>query len=260
MKLYSIRDWDLLYENNRTRTVKDLPAVLIRNRHEGENFNAIMAHPDGATIFSAFILLVQVASRCQPRGTLITKTGRPHDAASLSAKCHCPVKWLTVALPYLENNTDWLTVTELRGATPLPVPLTPQPPAAPSPNRPLVVTAPAMSPPPPPGDPTDHGHRFTLLQSRLNAIYGVDRRWTYAEESMLAELARFPGSEAELTTILAFRGQLPVMDRARFFPQSVLRLLEKWSEILDRAKLATARPDRTGPPRPDKLIADQNKL
>lgn len=110
MKIYRISKWDEVYENNRSRTVKDLSWVSIPNRHDGENFSLIMAHKDGATIFAAFILMVQVASRCAPRGTLIRDNGKPHTAITLSAKCRCPVSWFETAIPYLETETDWLQV------------------------------------------------------------------------------------------------------------------------------------------------------
>jgi len=113
MKLYKIRNWDALYENNRSRTVKVLSWVAMPNKHDGENFSNIMAHPRGAEIFAAFVLMVEIASKCSPRGTLIRDNGTPHTVSSLSVKCRAPVSWLTVSLDYLEKNTDWLEVSEI---------------------------------------------------------------------------------------------------------------------------------------------------
>lgn len=113
VKLYKIRDWNDLYENNRSRTVKDLSWVAIPNKHDGENFTLIMAHKDGAKIFSAFVLMVQVASKCSPRGTLIKDNGTPHTVSSLSAKCRCPDSWFEIAFDYLEKSTDWLEIETL---------------------------------------------------------------------------------------------------------------------------------------------------
>lgn len=113
MKLYKIRDWDSLYENNRSRQVKDLSWVPIQNKLDGENFSMIMSHQQGAVIFSSFILMVEVASRCTPRGTLVRGNGLPHDVRSMSAKCRCPDVWFRVGFDYLEKHTDWLIVEEV---------------------------------------------------------------------------------------------------------------------------------------------------
>lgn len=68
---------------------------------------------DGSEIFSAWILLVQVASKCTPRGTLIRSDGRPHDPPSLSLKTRAPQKWFEKSLAYLLKHTDWLEVKEV---------------------------------------------------------------------------------------------------------------------------------------------------
>lgn len=84
----------------------------IPNRHDGENFSMIMAHPQGAEIFSAWVLLLQVASRCQPRGTLLRDSKKPHTSASLAIKTRAPENWFILALDFLENNTDWLEIEQ----------------------------------------------------------------------------------------------------------------------------------------------------
>ncbi len=110
MKLYKIRDWAALFENNRSRTVANLSWVPIPNRHDGENFSMIMAHKNGAEIFAAWVLILQVASRCQPRGTLLRDNQKPHSPASLAIKTRAPEKWFTIGLDFLENQTDWLEI------------------------------------------------------------------------------------------------------------------------------------------------------
>lgn len=110
MKLYKIREWAALFENNRSRTVKDLAWVPIPNRHDGENYSLIMAHPKAAEIFAAWVLLLQVASRCQPRGSLVRDNKKPHTPETLAMKTRAPEKWFVVALEFLENQTDWLEI------------------------------------------------------------------------------------------------------------------------------------------------------
>lgn len=110
--LYSIREWDTQFENNRSRSVEDLSWVAIPNRHDGENYTAIITHPEGSKIFSAWVLICQVASKCKPRGILIKDNGLPHDAASLSLKTRAPQEWFKLALDFLSRDTDWLESTE----------------------------------------------------------------------------------------------------------------------------------------------------
>lgn len=72
-----------------------------------------MAHPDGSIIFTGWILMVQIASKCKPRGTLIKGNGEPHNVTSMAAKCRCPGTWLTFAINYLISNSDWLETKEV---------------------------------------------------------------------------------------------------------------------------------------------------
>lgn len=102
-RLYRIRHWDRLYENNRSRRVTDLRWVPIPNSHDGENYTTIITHKDGAKIFAAWILLLQVASRCSPRGILKRANGQPHTPPSLATKTRAPEAWFELALPILEG-------------------------------------------------------------------------------------------------------------------------------------------------------------
>jgi hypothetical protein len=113
MKLYRISNWDKFFENNRSRTVEELSWIRIPNRHDGENYTQVVNHQDGAKVFSAFILMAEVASKCDPRGTLIRGSGHPHTAASLSTVTRAPLEWFTCALSHLANHTDWVEVQEV---------------------------------------------------------------------------------------------------------------------------------------------------
>lgn len=112
MKLYIIRDWNVHYENNRSRELKELSWVIVPNRHDGEHYSQIVAHPDGAKIFAAWNLIIQVASRTHLRGHLLRGNNTPHTPVSLSAKTRAPAEWFSIAFDYLEKNTDWLIVEQ----------------------------------------------------------------------------------------------------------------------------------------------------
>lgn len=99
--LYAVSNWDDHYENNRSRTVKELSWVPVPNSHDGESYSRIITGKNAAEIFAAWILILQVASRCQPRGTLLRSNGHPHDAESLALKTRAPAEWFTKAFEVL---------------------------------------------------------------------------------------------------------------------------------------------------------------
>lgn len=108
MTVYRVASWDTIYENNRSRTVKDLAWVPIPNKHDGERYSRLMLRKDAAQIFAAWILILQVASRCQDRGTLLRSDQTAHDSESLSVKTRAPKAWFDCALPVLVE-MKWLT-------------------------------------------------------------------------------------------------------------------------------------------------------
>lgn len=107
--LYRIKNWEELYENNRSRKVKDLQWVPTPNRHDGDGFIHIMSLPDASEVYAGWMLILQVASRCHPRGTLVRGNGTPHTAASLAAKTRGRVEWFEKALTALrDEEVGWL--------------------------------------------------------------------------------------------------------------------------------------------------------
>lgn len=105
---YHVAGWNETYENNRSRKVKDLAWVPIPNKHDGERYSRLMLRKNAAEIFSAWILILQVASRCHQRGSLLRNDGSAHDSESLSLKTRAPKAWFDAALPVLAE-MQWLT-------------------------------------------------------------------------------------------------------------------------------------------------------
>jgi len=105
--LYSVTGWDRHFENSRSRNVQDLAWVPVPNRFDGEKYSLLMQHKQAAQLFSAWILILEVASRCNPRGTLKRSDGTPHDPASLALKTRAPAAWFELALPFFTKNR-WL--------------------------------------------------------------------------------------------------------------------------------------------------------
>lgn len=79
--------------------------------------------------------------------------------------------------------------------------------------------------------------RYEWLKGEIFAFYKRPQthRIDAYEESLLAEVSRRPDCKEEWRTIQAYRNTLKPSDR-RYFPQSAVRLAEKWQDVLDRAR------------------------
>lgn len=100
-------DWDELYENNRTRGMKVMQWVPVPNRHDGDGYTELVSHPNGAAHLGAWLVILQVASRCRKRGTLLRDDGTPHDEASISRRTRILKSVLEEAIPRLVS-IGWL--------------------------------------------------------------------------------------------------------------------------------------------------------
>ena len=101
--MIEIVDWDKHYENNRTRELKRMAWVPMPNRHDGDGYTQLLDHLNGAAHFGAWCALVEVASRCDVRGTLLRDGAVPHDESSLARMTRIPAKIWEEALPRLLN-------------------------------------------------------------------------------------------------------------------------------------------------------------
>ena len=111
MTVYRIRNWDE-FENSRSREVKTLTYIGIPNKHDGEGYSILMTeHEDGALHYAAWILMLQVASKCEPRGTLCRSDGTPLDARALGLKTRAPKEIFSAAIPRLID-IGWLEAVE----------------------------------------------------------------------------------------------------------------------------------------------------
>ena len=106
--VFTITDWDTLFENCTSRKLKVLGWVPIPNSHDSVAYSRLMNRKDGPEIFAAWILLVQLASKCADRGVLKSSDGRPYDAEEISVKTRAPEKIFVNALPHL-CAAGWIT-------------------------------------------------------------------------------------------------------------------------------------------------------
>jgi len=87
-----IKHWGNLYENSRSRRIEKMAWVPIPNKHDGLGFARIMNEKDGLEIFACWIIILQVASKCKPRGVLVDNDGFPLDAMGIMLKARIPAK------------------------------------------------------------------------------------------------------------------------------------------------------------------------
>lgn len=114
MIVYRVRDWSRHFENNRTRELKELRFVILPNKHDGDGYTELLDHPNGAAHYGAWCSIVQVASKCDPRGTLLRDGARPHDSRSLSRLTRIPKETFDEALPRLVT-VGWLIAEPAMG-------------------------------------------------------------------------------------------------------------------------------------------------
>lgn len=100
-KLLRISGWHTIYENNRTKELKNMSWVPIPNRMDGDGYTEFLDHKEGASHFGAWIAMLQIASRCDPRGTLMRDGRRPHTSESMSRISRMPKKLFDEAIPRL---------------------------------------------------------------------------------------------------------------------------------------------------------------
>ena len=99
--LLRVRDWDRLYENNRSREMKRTNWFPMTNDLSADSFVELLAHPDGAAHLGVWTAVLMVASRTKPRGCLMREDGRPHTTESLARVTRLPEQVIRVAIERL---------------------------------------------------------------------------------------------------------------------------------------------------------------
>lgn len=97
MAVYAIRDWDTHFEIAQSKRASSLIWVPLPNKHDGKSFRRLMRMRDGISLYGAWVLIVQVASKCSPRGILADSDG-PLTSADIADKTGAPEKTIQRAL------------------------------------------------------------------------------------------------------------------------------------------------------------------
>lgn len=116
-KLYRIADWEENFEVAQSKRIqKALPWVALPTKHDGKSYRRVMRMPDGPAIYCAWVLIVQVAAKCDRRGVLADADG-PLSSEDLSIKTDCPPELFERAFEVLSDpKIGWLLSSEW-GAT-----------------------------------------------------------------------------------------------------------------------------------------------
>lgn len=114
--LYRVKGWAQHFENNRTRNLKHMDWIPLPNKLDGDGYTDLVSHPEGAAHFGAWVACVEVASKCEPRGTLMRDGARPHDPASLARITRLPRQVFEQAIPRLLS-IGWLTSEVVASST-----------------------------------------------------------------------------------------------------------------------------------------------
>jgi hypothetical protein len=121
MKLYRIREWNERYENNRTRELKKLDWVPVPNKQDGEGYTLTVLQDCGPALLGAWLVILQTASKCGIRGTLMRDTGKPHDANSIARLTRFPVGLIEQALDWFTSDEmQWMEIIELEANNKIP--------------------------------------------------------------------------------------------------------------------------------------------
>jgi len=113
---FRIVDWDDHFEVNRTRELKTMVWVPVPNNLANDGYIQLVDHPNGAAHLGAWLAILEVASRCDPRGTLVrgSRTAlRSHDFASLSRLTRLPASLFAEVVPRLIEELGWMEEIEL---------------------------------------------------------------------------------------------------------------------------------------------------
>ena len=99
--LFRVRDWDGLYENNRSRELDRTRWFPAPNDLSDDGYVELISHADGAAHFGVWNALLMVASRAKQRGTLVRDDGRPHTVQSLALVTRLPEQLIAAAIERL---------------------------------------------------------------------------------------------------------------------------------------------------------------
>lgn len=117
--VYAVRDWELHFEKAQTRKCETMRWIPVPNKHDGKSYRRLMRHANGPALYGAWILILEVASKCPlQRGVLADENG-PLDADDLEDKTDCAAAVFREAFDVLvSDKIGWLVRSEYQPSQP----------------------------------------------------------------------------------------------------------------------------------------------
>jgi hypothetical protein len=122
--LYQIIDWNVHYENAKSRTIEDCKKCILPNKQDGLGYGRLVRLPNGEALYGAFVAVAMVCSKQKstskyPREGYLTDTGRadgyPLTAADLSIKTQLSEKTIQTMLDAVcLENINWIRRTVIK--------------------------------------------------------------------------------------------------------------------------------------------------
>jgi len=119
MNLYRIKNWQDIYEVNRTRELKSVKWIPIPIKLSGDGYCMMMEdekgnrRKDGPAMFGTFISIVELAACCDPRGTLIRSYGVAHTFETIGRICRISPSMIEQTISFCVDITKWIEIIEL---------------------------------------------------------------------------------------------------------------------------------------------------
>lgn len=73
-----VKDWDAVFENAASRKLVRLAWVPVPNKMDGEGYTSLVDHPNGAAHLGAWLAIMEIASKQEPRSERGKLPGGPH--------------------------------------------------------------------------------------------------------------------------------------------------------------------------------------
>lgn len=112
MRVLAVTNWNAQFENNRTREMKRMAWVPVPNKHDGLGFTELIDHDEGMAHLGAWLIVLQIASKCPQRGLLIDDRNRPIDCRMMARVSRGEKAVFESAIPRLVD-IGWLSYIEI---------------------------------------------------------------------------------------------------------------------------------------------------
>lgn len=105
---YRIKKWNEYFEKSQSRKCAKMTWVALPNKHDGKGYRRVARHERATDLFTAWVLIVQVASKMPTRGLLVDEDG-PLTAEDLGDMTGFPAAIFHLAFTVLtQPSIGWL--------------------------------------------------------------------------------------------------------------------------------------------------------